>query len=346
MRKNRWMMTALLALTTVALGACGNNANSGNTSSPSSTPDSSAAATSSAPTSEQPQDVTIRLGLVGGGMTPLLSQIGINDGSFEKAGIHIEKQSFSSGADMVQALVGGSLDIALGSYEHVLRQQQNGLGVKAYGEIFNGVGYSLIVKKDSKYQTLADLKGTKLAVTKVGSLSDTGLREALKEANIDPDKDVQIINGGSGATMLAAIESGNVAGGMVSEPTVSQMLATGNYRILYDPTYDFAGIVVMAKTDWVNKNKEAMQRFLKVNADINDRVQKDPASAVDAMLKEFNQIPKQVMETAVKNQLAKVPAGLKVTEEGAQKVQMTQLEQGILKKEIPFDQAVDLSLLP
>ncbi|GIP50513.1 MULTISPECIES: ABC transporter substrate-binding protein [Paenibacillus] len=336
MKKTKTILASLLVLTIALLSACGNN----NAAAP--TENNGGAAGNA----NQPENVKIRVGLVGGGMTPIIAQIGINDGSYEKAGITIEKQSFTSGADMVQALVGGSLDIVLGSYEHVLRQQKNGLGVKAYGEIYNGVGYSLVVKKDAPFQSLEDLKGTTLAVTKVGSLSDTGLREGLKTANIDADKEVQIINGGSGATMLAAIESGKAAGGMVSEPTISQMVATGNYRVLYDPPYDFAGITVMAKTDWVDKNQDAMKRFLQVSNEVNEHVQKDPASAVEAMLKEFDQIPADVMETAVKNQLAKVPAGLKVSEEGAKNVTNTQIEAGVLEKEIPFADTVDLSLLP
>jgi len=336
MKKTKTILASLLVLTIALLSACGNN----NAAAP--TENNGGAAGNA----NQPENVKIRVGLVGGGMTPIIAQIGINDGSYEKAGITIEKQSFTSGADMVQALVGGSLDIVLGSYEHVLRQQKNGLGVKAYGEIYNGVGYSLVVKNDAPFQSLEDLKGTTLAVTKVGSLADTGLREGLKTANIDADKEVQIINGGSGATMLAAIESGKAAGGMVSEPTISQMVATGNYRVLYDPPYDFAGITVMAKTDWVDKNQDAMKRFLQVSNEVNEHVQKDPASAVEAMLKEFDQIPADVMEIAVKNQLAKVPAGLKVSEEGAKNVTNTQIEAGVLEKEIPFADTVDLSLLP
>ncbi|MFB9277152.1 ABC transporter substrate-binding protein [Cohnella cellulosilytica] len=332
MKSVKTVVYALLVLMVAALAACGKSS-----SEPPAGEGSSAGGTAAG---------TIRLGLVGGGMTPMVAQIGLSDGSYEQAGIQVEENDFTAGADMVQALVGGSLDVVLGSYEHVLRQQQNGLGVKAYGEIFNGVGYALIVKQDAPYQSLADLKGTTLAVTKVGSLSDTGLREGLKEAGIDPEKEVQLINGGSGATMLAAIESGQAAGGMVSEPTISQMLATGNYRILYDPPFDYAGIVIMAKSDWVAKNEELMKLFLKVTAEINDRAQQDAAGAVEAMAKTFNQIPRDVLESAVHNQLVKVPAGLEVTKDGAAYVQKTQLDQGILKKEIAYDETVDLSLLP
>ncbi len=296
---------------------------------------------------EQPKaNSTIRVGLICGGMTPLLAQIAINDGSFEKAGLKIEKTCFNAGADAVQALVGGSIDVNLGSYEHVLRQQKNGLDVKAYANIFNGVGYSLVVKKDAKFQKLADLKGATLAVTKVGSLSDSGLRKGLKDEGLNPDRDVQIVGAGSGASMLAAIEGDKAAGGMVSEPTTSQMLDSGKYRVLYDLPFEYAGIVVMAKSDWVEKNKQAMQTFLKVIKEANDRAQKDPKSVIDPMLKEFDKIPANVMEVAIKNQLAKIPADLKISQESAHNVVDTQMDLGAISKEIPFEKTVDFSLLP
>jgi len=336
MKRLKPVSALLLGISLMVVSACGNQTAGNNAG--------SSANGQQAPAASGP--TTIKVGLVCGGMTPLLTQIGINDGSFEKAGLKIEKTCFNAGADAVQALVGGSIDINLGSYEHVLRQQKNGLDVKVYGEIFNGVGYALVVKKDAPYQKLADLKKTTLAVTKVGSLSDTGLRAGLEKEGVSAEKDVQIINGGSGATMLAAVESGKAAGGMVSEPTTAQMLASGNYRVLYDPPFDYAGIVVMAKSEWVNKNKEAMKTFLKVNKDINDRTQKDPQSAVEPMLKEFDKIPKDVLLTAIKNQLPKVPADLKITKSAADMVVSTQLELGAISKEIPFDNTVDLTLLP
>ncbi|MBO7746961.1 ABC transporter substrate-binding protein [Paenibacillus sp. MWE-103] len=344
MKRMKFIAFALLLLSLTVLAACGNS----NSETPANggTNAGANAGNGSTNTQEAPAGGSIRLGLVGGGMTPMVAQVGISDGTYEKAGIKIEEKDFTAGADMVQALVGGSLDVVLGSYEHVLRQQQNGLGVKAYGEIFNGVGYSLIVKKDAPYQSLKELKGKTLAVTKVGSLSDTGLREGLKQEGLDPEKDVHLINGGSGATMLAAIESGQAAGGMVSEPTISQMLASGDYRVLYDPPFDFAGIVIMAKTDWVAKHQDLMKQFLQVTADVNEQAHQDPAGAVAAMQKIFDKIPQDVMKTAVNNQLGKVPDGLQVTKDGADYVQKTQLDQGILKKEIAFEDAVDLSLLP
>ncbi|MBD2843725.1 ABC transporter substrate-binding protein [Paenibacillus sp. IB182496] len=348
MKRNKMLLATVLVLMVALLAACGGNnggANSGGNNGGTNN-EAGADTGGNAEGSDAPEEATIRLGYVGGGMTPVAVQIGMNTGAYEEANINIEATTFSSGADMVQALVGGSLDVVLGSYEHVLRQQKNGLGVKAFGEIYNGVGYALVVKSDSPYQTLADVKGETLAVTKVGSLSHTGLSEGLNEAGLDPDKDVTIINAGSGATMFAAIDGDQVAGGMVSEPTLSQMVETGDFRVLYDPEFPFAGIVVMADSDWVADHEEGMSRFLAVTDEAASAAKADPASAVDAMLKEFDQITPEVMEAAVTNNLRKVPEGLVLSEEGADKVHQSQLDEGVLTEPIPFDQAVDLSLLP
>jgi ABC-type nitrate/sulfonate/bicarbonate transport system substrate-binding protein len=289
---------------------------------------------------------TIKLGLVCGALNPLLALVPLDDGSFEKAGLNVEKNCFSAGADAVQALIGGSIDINLGSYEHVLRQRSNGLDVKAYAGLYNGIGYTLVTKKSATYQKIGDLKNATLGVTKSGSLSDTGLRMILDGAGLNPDRDVKIIAGGSGATMLAALESNQVAAGMITEPTVSQMIKSGNYRVLVDPTNPYVGLVAMAKPEWVNKNKEAMKTFLKVLKEVHQRTGKDPAGAAKALAKEFEQVPQDVLAAGIASELKKMPADLKVDKAGADGVVASQIDLGAISKKVPFEDTIDLSYLP
>lgn len=337
MTKKRIWLIAIVSIIMFVLSACGNNVS--NQAAGNSANDKKQ--TNSNDNKELP---TIRVGMIGGGMTPLLAQIGIYDGSFKKAGVNVQEVSFNAGPDAVNAFVGGSTDVNLGSYDHVLELISHNLGVKAYGEIYNGVGYSLIVKKDAPYQSLKDLKGQTLAVTKPGSLSDSGLRKGLQDAGVNSKKDVNIIASGSGSTMLAAIESGKVAGGMVSEPTISQMIATGKYRVLYEPKFNYAGIDIMAKTDWVNKNKKAMQIFADELKAINDRAQKDPQHVVDVIKGKFPNVKPAILETAVKKQLAHVPPNLIVTKEGAKIATDISIELNLIKKATPYEDAVDSSL--
>src|SRR5690606_5721962 len=249
------------------------------------------------------------------------------------------------GSDAIAALVSGSIDMNLGSYEHVLKMANNNLGIKAFASLNNGVGYSLVVKNDSNINSLTDLKGKTLAVTKAGSLSDTGLRKGLEQAGLNPAEDVNIIGSGSGATMFAAIDSGQVAGGMVSEPTVSQMVSTGDYKVLLDPEFEYAGIVVMSKTEFVNKNKEAVQKLFDELQEIHKRAKADAKSVVTTMQSKFENIPADVLETAISNQMAKVPEGLIISEAAAQTVNETAIQLELIDKPVPFADAIDLSFV-
>lgn len=287
---------------------------------------------------------SIKIGTVGVPIGPIL--VGINDGSYEKAGLKIQTVSFNSGADAVQAFVGGSLDLNLGGYEHVLNQITNGLDVKAYALLNNGSSYQLLVKNDSPLKTLTDVKGKILGVTKAGSLSDTTLKEVLREVKLNPAKDVQIVNAGTGPTMLAAIKNGSVAAGMVGEPTTSQMVVSGDYRVLYDPSFETAGLVIMGKTKWVEKNSEAFKVFLKVTKEVAQRSVADPKGAAKVLKKQFPNLSDEVLTRAVTKVFARVPADLKVTEAGTNQVLETQLNAKVIPKKITYKESVDLSYLP
>lgn len=338
--KKKSLLFITFALVLIFVAACGNN---------NSSPTTPAASKSEEPAAEPKQaenSKPIRVGLICGTMNPLLAVLGLNNGAFEENNVNIEKVCFSSGSDAVQAMVGGSIDINIGSYEHVLRQLSHDLDVKAYAEIYNGVGYSLIAKKDSPYQTVADLKGQKVGVTRVGSLSHTGLRLILEQEGIDSEKGVEVLSNGAGATMFAAIESDNIAAGMVPEPISTQMISSGKYHALADPQFNYAGIVIMAKTEWVDENKEAMKGFLKVLKEVRETAEQDVEGSVDALAKDFKEIPREILAETFKKEIKKVPTDLKVSKEGAQTVVQSQDDLGLVSEKFPFEETVDFSLLP
>ena len=288
---------------------------------------------------------TIRVALICGGMTPMIAQIGINDGSFERAGLQVEKYCFPGGAPAVQALIGKSVDIFIGSYEHVLRQRARGFDVKAYGEIYDGMSYVLVAKAHSPLKGLANLKGQTLGITAAGSLSDTALRQGLESVHLNPDRDVQIVNAGTGSTMFAALESNRIGAGMITEPASTSLVADGQYKVLYDNTSPFAGNVLMAGTAWVKANHQQMHTLLAVLKQIETRTRANPANAIPPMRQDFPNVGPRIMLQAIMHQLARVPRGLAVTRTGTDAVQSIELREGGIKAPIPYDQGVDLSLL-
>ena len=330
MKFTKSLMLAVSLL--LILAACGNN--------------NSSSGGASSGGSSKAEPATIRVGVVCGGTNQIPVTIGVEQGLFAEAGLNVEKNCFESGADSVQALIGGSLDVNFGSYEHVLRQRANGLDVKAYGNFNNRIGYYLLVKSDSSINSVADLKGKTLGVTKTGSLSDSGLRMILEQENINPERDVEIVSAGSGATMLAALESGKVEAGMITEPNVSQMIDSGSYRLLVDPTFDYVGLVAMAKADWVEKNKDAMKTFLSVLKSIRDRIEAEPRWAAELVIDDYTDVSIDILEQALARWVAGIPSDLVITKEGADAVVASQLELGTISETVPFEDTIDLSLLP
>jgi NitT/TauT family transport system substrate-binding protein len=289
---------------------------------------------------------TIHVGLICGGMTPLLAEVAFNDGSFQRAGITVEKDCFTGGPAAVQALVGRSIDVFIGSYEHVLRQRARGLDVKAYGEIYDGYSYALLAKSSAPLHGLADAKGQTLAVTAPGSLSDTALRMGLDQAHLNPDRDVTIVAAGAGASMVAALATSRVAAGMLTEPSIARLTGDGQYRVVWQPDDAFAGNVIMASSGWVDANRAPFTTFLRVLGATRARLTKDPAAAIAPLSSDFPQVPRAVMLQAVRHQLTHVPAGLRVSPRGAEAVAAMELRSGDIHTPIPFTQGVDETLLP
>jgi NitT/TauT family transport system substrate-binding protein len=73
-----------------------------------------------------------------------------------------------------------------------------------------GPAYLIVAPEGSGISSAADLKGKTIGVLALGSASDLMTRGALKEAGLDPDKDVKFLPVGVGAPMAEALDSGKV----------------------------------------------------------------------------------------------------------------------------------------
>lgn len=57
---------------------------------------------------------------------------------------------------------------------------------------------------------MKDIKGKRFGVSTYGSLTDALTRYAVRQAGLDPEKDVQILQVGGSANALAAMQSGQI----------------------------------------------------------------------------------------------------------------------------------------
>src|SRR6478735_7830510 len=116
---------------------------------------------------------------------------GMQSGSFGKAGVDLELVQFTTGLELFQAMIGGSLDM-LATGAVISNFPARGQG-KAF--LINNVEFAtahLWVREDMGVKTFADLKGKKISTT-TGTTAHVFLDNALRANGIDP-KDVEIVN--------------------------------------------------------------------------------------------------------------------------------------------------------
>ena len=112
--------------------------------------------------------------------------IGQQMGAFDKQGLELELIQFTTGLELFQAMIGGSLDV-LSTGAVLSNFPARGQG-KAF--LMNNIEYAtaqLWVREDSGIKTMADLKGAKISTT-TGTTAHVFLDRALRSVNWTPAK--------------------------------------------------------------------------------------------------------------------------------------------------------------
>ena len=90
-------------------------------------------------------------------------------GHFRDYGLNVAITDFEGGAQSLDVLLAGTVDVVTGAYEHTLRMQAKGQDIRALIELGRFPGIVLAVRKGRPYNSHADLKGMKVGVTAPGS---------------------------------------------------------------------------------------------------------------------------------------------------------------------------------
>ena len=220
-------MCALLAVLVVWLGVgC---APTGGTSAPASggqtaaAPADPAAAPAAASPPAPPVKVRAAVTSLTGSGTPLWA--GIEAGYFRQEGLDIEYTAFPNGTEAVSALMANEVDFLQGA------------GSTTVGAIVSGaelvvlattVGVLILnVMSRPEITQPADLRGKALGISRFGTSTDSGARLVLRHWGLEPERDVALVQGGSTASIVGALESNRIQAGMLGHPTVTQARKMG-----------------------------------------------------------------------------------------------------------------------
>jgi NitT/TauT family transport system substrate-binding protein len=134
----------------------------------------------------------------------------------------------------LQALLGGSVDVVTGAYEHTIRMQARGQDIRAVLELGRFPGFVLGVrKKAASIKSFKDLKGFKIGVSAPGSATHFFVNALIGKEGLKPE-DVSIISVGAGATAVAAIKRGEIDAISNVDPAISKLEQDGDIVVLAD----------------------------------------------------------------------------------------------------------------
>ena len=157
-------------------------------------------------------------------------------GYFKDEGLNLKISDFKGGSAALRAVVGGSADVVSGAYEHTINLQSK----KQYFQAFALEGrlpqivLGIATSKAAQFRSLKDLKGMKIGVSAPGSSTNNLVKQLLTKAGLDPDNDVAIVGVGTGATAVAAIESGEIDAISNVDPVMTKLEREGAIKVVVD----------------------------------------------------------------------------------------------------------------
>ena len=225
------------------------------------------------------------------------------DGIFEREGLDVTIVELQSGADGVPAVVSGTAQYAdLGFDDLATLAAEGEDSLVMVHNLVRRVTFALVMNPDvarergvSRESPIEDryasLRGLRLGVTSPGAATDKYMRYYLREAGLDPERDAEIIAIGDGASLLAALETGQIDAYQLSPPTPYVAQAEGFGTVLIDgpagdvPRFaDFAYTGFAANRVWAEQNPDAARGFNRALDTAMQQVQTDPHAAAEKIV--------------------------------------------------------------
>jgi NitT/TauT family transport system substrate-binding protein len=189
--------------------------------------------------------------------------VGLRHGLFKKRGLDVEITAFGGGARLQQAMAADGLDIGVSAGPE-LALVEKGAPVKGVAMPFGPPVYLVIlVRPDSDIRSAADLKGRKIGVSSIRSLTGWLLIELSRQQGWGP-RGIELVSSPP-RTSLAAIKTRQIDG-MITDITFAlRAQAEGEGKILLgfgDLVKDFHTHVIYATDKLIAGRPDAIRKFL------------------------------------------------------------------------------------
>ncbi len=208
-------------------------------------------------------------------------------GFYKKHGLDVELVEFTSGTDLIKAIVGGQLDTGVLGFTNAASWSSRGADLKVVGGAQHGY-HAIVVRDDANISSVADLKGKTLASQREGSTADTVLRGVvLKDAGLTT-KDVNVL-GVSPQVAVQSLVGNRVEAAFLFEPQASIAKLVAPVTQIYEigQVWPFPCMVVITSGEVLENRKEAVWKSLDAQRDAIELLQNKPDEAAKLIASYF-----------------------------------------------------------
>jgi NitT/TauT family transport system substrate-binding protein len=218
-------------------------------------------------------------------------------GYFQEEGIAVELSEVAGGTKAIEALLGGSVDVAAGSMSDAVALAAEGRNLRGFLVLYARPSAAVAVApaRRGTIRSVRDLKGRTVGVSAPGSASHQILNFLRVENGLSPD-DVSTVSVGMSASSVAALERGTVDAAVLiasaislfeqrqpaSEFLADTRTAAGARAVFGSET--FPSLSLLAPDSWLQAHGDAAQRLVRAVKRGMSWVRDQPAEHVRDMI--------------------------------------------------------------
>ena len=217
--------------------------------------------------------------------------IAANMGFFARQGLDVDLVVIRASDVGIQALAGGSLEIAGSAADAPVAAIEKGLDLVLIGGIINGLTQSIMAAK--RFKTYNDLRGATFGAISLTSGVTFALRQVLKVKGLEYPRDYKLLVIGGSPQTYAALSAGQIDAAALSLPLnyAAEEQGFNDIGRFVDviPNYQLAAFSV--KRSWAEKHKPVLIRFMKSMALTYRWIHQNREPAVEFLAREMKLRP-------------------------------------------------------
>ena len=183
---------------------------------------------------------------------------------YEKHGLDAEVITMNGSGIASKALISGNIEISPIATPTVINANLAGSDMAILAHTMPGVIHALMVKPEIKRPE--ELRGKKIAVSSLGSLTDFLIRYIARKKGLNPDRDLTLIQTGGDAERIVALKSGVVDGAAMSHPGYGRAQRMG-FSMLWDSAKEvnYPWMEVTARKATIKSDRQTIMNYMKAH---------------------------------------------------------------------------------